>query len=64
MIKTKMTGLVAGGLVITIALGIRHDAVPEGHIEILTPAESMIIRAPAPYVTNVAAVISSGCFKP
>jgi hypothetical protein len=58
-----MTGLIVGGLAVALAVGIRNDAIPEGHIEVSTPAESTVIRAPAPYTTNVAVGVLRGSFK-
>jgi hypothetical protein len=61
--EIKMTGFIVGGLTIALAMGIRNDAIPEGHIEVSTPAQSAQVSAAAPYTTNVAAQISSGSFK-
>ena len=60
----KITSILVGGLAITLALGIRDAAIPEGHLEVSIPAESTVVRGLAPQATNVAAGISSLSFDP
>ncbi|HXX17947.1 MAG TPA: hypothetical protein VEJ46_00955 [Candidatus Acidoferrum sp.] len=61
--EIKTTNLIVGGLAIALAVGIRNDAIPEGHIEVSTPAQLTLAFTEAPYSTNVATQISSVSFK-
>jgi hypothetical protein len=60
--ESKMTGFIVGGLAIALALGMRDAAIPEGHIEVSTPAESAVVHVPAQQTANVEAKISRNSF--